>query len=128
VSRSGYLSYNGEDSGWLEVAVRTSGDPTVTVFATGRDTTRPSTGEDEGWCHFTSSTEQAWTGGASTGYQRLERIGPDTRFFLTFSAPTAGVTFDARVVNDAGKLVGDLTHEVPDPEVDDTSFELCYSG
>ena len=113
VSRSGRIVYAGDASGWLEVQVRSTADANVSVQAGGRDATRDDDGFDDDWCYFSTAEVPAWSGGSSLGYQRLERIGPGTELGLTFTAPSEGLTFDARVVDDGGNVVGDLTHDIP---------------
>jgi len=125
VSRSGHLTYTGDVRGWLEVEVRSSADASVSVLAGGRDTTREQTWNDANWCVFSTAATPAWVDGSSLGYQRLERIGPGADVKLQFSAPTEGTTFDARVVDDAGNVVGDLTHQVPIPGLDDVGGAIC---
>jgi hypothetical protein len=128
VSRSGYVTYTGDQPGWIEVSVRTAADEDVSVVADGRDTTRPSTWEDSGWCYFTSPSEDVWIDGASQGYRRLEQVGPGTRFLLTFTAPTAGTTYDVRVVDDEGNLIGDLETQAPVPGDEEPSWDVCNAG
>jgi hypothetical protein len=123
VSRSGRIVYSSTVSGWLEVRVRTSADATVTVSAWGTDSTRADDPLDD--CRFSTAAVPAWSDGSSLGYQRLRRIGPGTELGLSFTAPTPGTTFDARVVDDGGAVVGDLTHETPDPDFDSVWGAIC---
>jgi hypothetical protein len=125
VSRSGLMYFTGDEPGWLEVAVRTSADATVSVEAFGRDETQPYVWNDTTWCYFDTDRAPAWTDGSSLGWQRLIRIGPGAELKLQFSAPTEGTTFDARVVDDAGHVVGDLRHEIPIGGFEAVSGAIC---
>ena len=124
LSRSGRVVYTGTVPGWLEVSVRDSPEASVSVFAAGRDETRPDLPWSENDCFFATDAVPAWSDGTSLGFKRLERIGPGTELKFTFTAPTEGTTFDVRVVDDAGVAVGDVTHQVP-VKFEDVGGAIC---
>lgn len=115
-TRSGELTYTGDRSGWLEVAIVAAPVDDLSVNVFGRDETRPIVPAGMS-CFFGTSEVEAWRDGTSLGYQRFERIGPGTTFKVQAQPGVEGLVFDARVVDDDGNPVGDLTH------VFDGSFE-----
>lgn len=123
-TRSGTVTFTSTEHGWLEVAITAAPVDDLTFDVFGLDWTRPIVPEGSS-CYFRAMDNAGWQDGVSLGYRRIDRIGPDTTFKVQFPVAMDGIRFDARVVDDDGAPVGDLTHAVPDGRFEDVAGPIC---
>ena len=117
-SSSGRYDLVGTESGWLEVQVIDATSPEVWVSGGYRDPERST-------CWGSDRATQVWSGGASLGFQRLERVDPGVQFSVTVAGSADPIRFNLRVVDDAGEPVGDVApHVPPDGQFEDVGCAI----